>query len=217
MKFFVDSADQQAVVGLLEAGLVSGVTSNPMILDRAGLDQTAIPRLLEAYLEAGAEEVLFQSWGREKRNLIETGRYINALDARTTVKVPATREGFEAAKVLVGEGVPVLLTAVHTVTQALVAASMGVKYITPFIGRLNESGFDGLRIAEQIAALTAGTGLKVLIGSVRSARDVHQIALTGHDFFTAGPAVIEDLIASRETDEIAEIFEALADKTAVPA
>lgn len=210
MKFYVDSSDQDTVVGLLEDGLVTGVTSNPMILSRSGLGDQDIPRLHDAYVAAGAREILFQAWGTSTENLVKTGRFINELSKTTTVKVGSTREGFKAARILVDEGVPVLLTAIHTLPQALLAASIGPKYITPFIGRLNEDSYDGYRIAEQIADLYRGEPTEVLIGSVRNALDIQRIALVGHRHFTAGPEVIEQLVSSRMTTDIADRFEELA-------
>lgn len=210
MKFYVDSSERDTVVGLLTDGIVTGVTTNPMILSKAGLGDQDIPALHEAYVEAGAQEILFQAWGTSTENLLKNGRFINELSQFTTVKVPSTREGFVAARQLVKEGVPVLLTAIHTVPQALLAASTGVKYITPFIGRLNENNYEGYQVAAQIADLYKTETTKVLIGSVRNSLDIQRIALAGHNHFTAVPEVIEQLVTSKMTAEIAEIFEQLA-------
>ena len=144
LHLYLDTADEHAIAELLPTGLFAGVTTNPVILERSGLGSADIPRVLEHALASGAKAVFLQSWGEGREELVARGRRLAALDPQVRVKVPATAEGLPAAAALVADGIEVLVTAVHTVAQALYAEAAGATTIAPYVGRIASSGGDGV-------------------------------------------------------------------------
>ena len=207
-RFYADSADVDAVAELLASGLVHGVTTNPTILERAGRSVGDLADLYGRWEAEGAQEIFFQSWGTTVEELIEHANEILALGSLAVVKVPATRVGFAAASALVHRGARVLLTAVYSDAQALAAAAIGVRYIAPYLGRLNDAGRDGLAEIGRMQALVAGTGTDVLAASLRRPADIVDLALLGVPCFTAAPAVLFAALQDDVSDRSAAEFDA---------
>ncbi|HEV7849625.1 MAG TPA: transaldolase family protein [Mycetocola sp.] len=207
-RFYVDSADVDAVSQLLAAGLVHGVTTNPTILERAGHSVAAMAHLYARWESEGAREIFFQSWGSAADELLAHADDILALGSLAVVKVPATRAGFAAASALTLRGAPVLLTAVYSDAQALAAATIGVPYIAPYLGRLNDAGRDGLAEIGRMQALVAGSGTNVLAASLRRPADIVDLALLGVPYFTAAPSVLLAALQDDVSDRSAAEFEA---------
>ena len=208
-RLYVDSADLDAVAPLLAGSLVHGVTTNPTILDRAGRTVRDIPELYARWIAEGAREIFFQAWG-DAAGLERTAREILALGDRAVVKVPATRDGFAVGARLAREGAPVLLTAVHTPAQAVVAASCGIRYVAAYLGRMRDAGFDAEADIAGMQAACADSGTEVLAASLRSAEDIVALSRAGIPSFTAAPDVLWAAIAHPATDAAAEAFEAAA-------
>jgi transaldolase len=108
---------------------------------------------------------------------------------------------------LVADNVPVLLTAVYSSAQAIAAASIGVAYIAPYLGRLDDAGHNGLEVIAEMHSLVAGTGTHVLAASVRSSNDIVNLAAKGISMFTAAPAVLREVFQDSVSDRSAEDFE----------
>lgn len=207
LRFYADSANVEEVSALLSDRLVSGVTTNPTILERADRSVRDIPELYARWDSEGAREIFFQAWGTSATSMIENAERLALLGPRVVVKVPATRDGFAAAAALVGEGATVLVTAVYARAQALAAATIGVRYIAPYLGRLNDSGRDGVSEIAAMQALVAGSGTDVLAASLRTPGDIVSLAMVGVPCFTAAPAVILAALRSEASDRSAEEFE----------
>lgn len=207
-RLYVDSADIDRVRPLLAARVVHGVTTNPTILERAGRKAGEIPDLYARWVDEGAEEVFFQTWGGDTVSFLRNAEDIRALGDRVAVKVPATRDGFAAASELVRDGANVLVTAVYSVGQALTAASLGVRYIAPYLGRLRDAGFDGDALIAQMQAVCAGSDTNVLAASLRSPGDLTGLRLAGVPYFTAHPDVIEQLMHHDVSESSAAEFDA---------
>jgi transaldolase len=206
-ELYVDSADEEAVGGLLESGLVVGVTTNPTILVRAGKTSRDIPRLHAAWQGAGARSIFFQAWGPDATELLKSAHSLRELGDDVTVKVPATRDGFVVARRLIGEGTPVLVTAVYSAAQALVAGSIGASYIAPYLGRLDDAGRKGLEEIAAMHELVESTQTVVLAASLRTPDAIVQLAERGIRAFTAAPAVIWAALTDPVSDSSAEVFE----------
>lgn len=206
-RIYVDSADERAVRELLAAGIIAGVTTNPTILKRSSQTGADIPRLYSAWHAAGAEEIFFQAWGVDREALLEQGRRLGDLGDDVVVKVPATRDGFLVAGELLAGGTPVLLTAVYSTAQAIAAASIGARYIAPYLGRLEDSGRDGQAEIGRMAAALMGTQTDVLAASVRSPAAIVSLAERGVRYFTAAPDVIWGLMDDPESISAAVVFE----------
>ncbi|GAB3127183.1 transaldolase family protein [Glaciibacter psychrotolerans] len=208
LRFYVDSANVDDVSTLLTDHLVHGVTTNPTILERSNRTVHDIPALYARWESEGAEEIFFQTWGSTTDEMLQNAEGIRALGERAVVKVPATRAGFAAASTLVAAGTRVLVTAVYSQGQALAAATLGVRYIAPYLGRLKDAGRDGIAEITAMQALVAGTGTDVLAASLRTPHDIVELAANGVPFFTAAPSVILAALQTDVSDASAAEFDA---------
>jgi transaldolase len=208
LRLFADSADVDAVGPLLADGLVHGVTTNPTILERAGRSVRDIPELYELWRSQGANEIFFQTWGAATADLLANAEPILGLGPQVVVKVPATRAGFAAAAALARQGATVLLTAVYSRGQALAAATLGIRYIAPYLGRLEDAGWDGVEEIAGMQSILTDTGTDVLAASLRTPDAIIALAARGVPYFTAAPAVILALLQHDVSDGSAADFEA---------
>jgi len=207
-RLYVDSADVEQVSRLLDAGVVHGVTTNPTILERGGRTAAEIPDLYARWETEGAHEIFFQTWGSSRSELLRNAETIRTLGQRVAVKVPATAAGFAAASALVADGASVLVTAVYSAGQALAAASIGARYIAPYLGRLRDAGVDGEALIARMQEVCAGSETNVLAASLRSPDDIVALRLAAVPYFTAAPNVIDELLAHEVSDSSAAEFEA---------
>lgn len=207
-RLYVDSADVERVERLLSAGVVHGVTTNPTILERGGRTASEIPALYERWVGEGAREVFFQTWGGDRDSYLRNADGIRALGDRVAVKVPATAEGFAAASALVRDGATVLVTAVYTVAQALACASIGVRYIAPYLGRMRDAGLDGSALIARMQAVCADSETNVLAASLRSPDDIVGLREAGVPYFTAAPDVLDALLFDSVSDSSSAEFDA---------
>ncbi|SJN39868.1 Transaldolase [Microbacterium esteraromaticum] len=211
-RLYVDSADVDRVGRLLRAGVVHGVTTNPTILERGGRTAGEIPALYERWVDEGAHEVFFQTWGGDTASFLRNAEGIRALGDRVAVKVPATAEGFAAASALVRDGATVLVTAVYSVAQALACASIGAHYIAPYLGRMRDAGMDGDAVIAQMQAMCEGSATNVLAASLRSPADVVSLRLAGVPYFTAAPDVLDEMLFHPVSDSSAVEFDAAMER-----
>ncbi len=207
IRFYADSADVDQVAPLLADGLIAGVTTNPTILERGGRTIADLPSLYARWDEDGAGEIFFQAWGESTAAILDTAHRLAALGPKIVVKVPATRIGFAAAATLVSEGTVVLLTAVYSQAQALAAATIGVRYIAPYLGRMVDAGRDGTSEIIAMPTLVEGTGTDVLAASLRTPDAIVALALGGVRYFTAAPAVLTAVLQHEVSDTSARDFE----------
>lgn len=207
-RLYVDSADIDRVGELLRDGLVSGVTTNPTILERGGRRLHELEDLYARWIDEGASEVFFQAWGADAVALRAAAERILEIGDRIAVKVPATRDGFAIVGPLVEGGATVLVTAVYSAGQALAAAALGARYIAPYLGRLRDAGVDGTALIARMQELCAGSDTDVLAASLRSPDDIVELRLAGVPYFTAAPDVILGLYQDDVSDRSAAEFEA---------
>lgn len=210
MKLYADSANLGAVTPLLEDGLVSGVTTNPSILARDGVDLSQLADLYSKLDAAGAAEIFMQATGGSRKSLQHSADWIADLGPRVIVKVPATSDGFRVAAELVSRKHRVLMTAVYSVPQAVFSASLGVDYIAPYFGRLVDSGEDALTKVTQMNRVLEPTNTEVLVASVRSPNAAATLALNGVRHITADVPVLLDMLVDPVTEASASEFERVA-------
>jgi transaldolase len=212
LRLFLDTASTLQWDAWAGSGLFYGYTTNPSILLRDGVrgcDVKTAAALWSAAQAVGAQELQVQAWGATSAKLIATGMALAGVDDRIVVKVPATRPGLEAAAKLKDAGVRVTLTAVYQPAQAVVGAAIGVDYIAPYLGRITDSGRDGIA---EVAAMQAtlenvDSRTRLLVASVRTAADVVALTNVGVNTFTLSPAAAQALVASADTDDAAAAFE----------
>jgi transaldolase len=215
LRFLLDTADRGAWREWLPLGFFHGVTTNPILLDAAGVPcaPDALEALAATAFELGAGEIHMQTWGRTRERYVENGGALAAIDPRIVVKAPTTVEGVAAAASLREEGVRLTMTAVYSAAQALVASALGADYAAPYLGRMNDAGHDGFgEIAAMGRATRAhGSTMRILVASLRDPGDVVRLAAEGLDTFTFGPKLAAGFFADDLARQAVEAFEDAAE------
>lgn len=210
LRLYLDSADPADWHRWLPLGLFHGVTTNPLLLDRAGQDCTLanLAQLGREAFDLGAREIHLQAWGDDEDALVACGRELARLAPQVAVKVPATEPGLRAARRLIGEDIAVTVTAVYNAGQVLAAAAVGARYAAPYLGRLDDLGRDGTSEVVAMHELLQGTEnpTRLLVASLREWDKVVELAWQGLDTFTFGPAVAAAILDDEDTDEAAAAF-----------
>ena len=205
MKFFVDTADTQAISELNDLGMVDGVTTNPSLILKSGRDILEVTKEICGIVSGpvSAEVVAM-----EAEAMIAEGRKLAEIAENITVKLPLTWDGLKACKVLSGEGKLVNVTLCFSANQALLAAKAGATFISPFIGRLDDINLDGMDLIQDIRTVYDNYGFEteILAASIRSVNHVQEAALLGADVMTAPPEVIRKLATHPLTDKGLEQF-----------
>jgi transaldolase len=212
MKFFVDTADTAEIRDLAETGLLDGVTTNPSLVHKAGRNFLEVVReICEIVPGPVSAEVVATDHGEMMRE----AEVLRRIADNITVKVPLTIDGLKTCRALTAEGTMVNVTLCFTANQALLAAKAGATFISPFVGRHDDTGFDGMQIISEIRTIydNYDFGTQILVASVRHPIHVLQSAMIGADVMTAPPAVIRQLFKHPLTDKGLEGFLADWEKT----
>lgn len=219
---YIDSADIAQIETCLPHPVVHGVTTNPTLLRRAGVARADVAGLLARCIERGARQVQAQVYSAEADGMLEDAlellRHFD--EGQLVVKIPATRQGLQAGAHLIAQGVPVTWTAVYALEQAHFAAQLGAAYAAPYLGRLNDSGVDGLARIAQMQALVAQapapaaprTRTRLLVASVRSRDAYLSLLQLGVGAITIPPQLFAELMDHPATLEAERGF--LADAVA---
>jgi transaldolase len=205
MKFFVDTADVEAIRELHDLGMVDGVTTNPSLILKSGRNIIEVTKEICSFVEGPVSAEVVALTADE---MIAEGRKLAAIAPNIAVKVPLTWDGLKTCKVLSDEGFMVNVTLCFSTNQALLAAKAGATFISPFIGRLDDINLDGLELISDIRQVYDNYGFdtQILAASIRTANHVTQCALIGADVMTAPPAVIKGLANHVLTDKGLEQF-----------
>ncbi len=200
MKFFVDTAEIDAITELNDLGMVDGVTTNPSLILKSGRDILEVTKEICGIVSGpvSAEVVALKS-----DEMIAEGRKLAEIAENIAVKLPLTWDGLKACKVLSEEGKMVNVTLCFSANQALLAAKAGATFISPFIGRLDDINLDGMELIEDIRTIYDNYGFetKILAASIRSVNHVQDCARIGADVITAPPEVIKKLAAHPLTQQ----------------
>ncbi|GHG84279.1 fructose-6-phosphate aldolase [Pseudodonghicola xiamenensis] len=200
MKFFVDTAEIDAIAELNELGMVDGVTTNPSLIMKSGRD---ILEVTKEICDLVSGPVSAEVVATEADAMIAEGRKLAEIAENIAVKVPLTWDGLKACKVLSGEGRMVNVTLCFSANQALLAAKAGASFISPFIGRLDDVNLDGLQLIEDIRSIYDNYGFEteILAASIRTVNHITECAKIGADVITAPPAVIKAMASHPLTDK----------------
>ena len=201
MKFFIDSADVQEIEKLVKTGMVDGVTTNPSLIAKSGkkfIDVAqAIAQIVEGPISLEVVAVDADSMLREADKLA-------AIAPNICIKLPLTPDGLSVCKRLSNQGVAVNVTLCFSAVQALLAAKAGARFISPFVGRLDDIGQSGMALIEEIATLYRNYPdflTEILVASVRHPEHVLQAALIGADVVTLPPDILWKLYNHPLTDK----------------
>ena len=205
MKFFVDTADVDAIRELADLGMVDGVTTNPSLILKSGRD---ILEVTKEICEITPGPVSAEVVALEADAMIEEGRHLAKIADNIAVKVPLTWAGLKACKTLTDEGRMVNVTLCFSANQALLAAKAGATFVSPFIGRLDDLNLDGMELIRDIRTIydNYGFGTQILAASIRTANHMSESALAGADVATAPPGVIKQMASHPLTDKGLEAF-----------
>lgn len=205
MKFFVDTADVAAIRELNETGLVDGVTTNPSLIAKSGRDFIEVTKEICSFIEG---PVSAEVTATEAPKMIAEGLHLAEIAPNIAVKVPLTFEGLKACAALSGQDIMVNVTLCFSANQALLAAKAGATFISPFIGRLDDIGEDGMALIEDIRTIYDNYGFQteILAASIRSADHVKNAALAGADVATVPPKILHELVQHSLTDKGLEAF-----------
>jgi transaldolase len=207
MKFFVDTADTKDIAELYETGLLDGVTTNPSLIAKSGRN----------FLEVVAEicklvpgPVSAEVVALDHATMMKEAEVLRKIADNVAVKVPLTIDGLKTCKALSDDGTKVNVTLCFSANQALLAAKAGAAFISPFVGRHDDNGFDGMELIADIRLIydNYDFATEILVASVRHPIHVLQSARIGADVMTAPPAVIKALVKHVLTDKGLEGFAA---------
>lgn len=206
MKFFVDSADCDEIRELYDTGLIDGVTTNPSLIAKSGRDfievVTEICTIVDGPVSAEVTAL-------DAETMIQEGHKLREIADNVAIKVPLTWDGLKACKALTDDGTMVNVTLCFNANQALLAAKAGATFISPFIGRLDDMGLDGMELIEEIRTIYDnydGLTTEILAASIRSVNHVKQAALIGADVATVPGSVIRQLAKHPLTDKGLDAF-----------
>jgi transaldolase len=201
VKFFIDTADLEAIREIKAMGMCDGVTTNPSLMKQAGRNDT--DALLQEICEVVQGPVSGEVTALDAAGMVAEGRRLAALSDHLVVKVPTTYEGLKAMAELSRDGIDVNATLVFSTSQALLVAKTGAAYVSPFVGRLDDVGEDGMQLISDIVEVYENYDYQteVIVASVRSPMHVVDSALLGAHIATIPPGVIKKLVAHPLTDK----------------
>lgn len=199
MKIFLDTGNITDIQSLMPLGIVDGVTTNPSLMAKEGGDPRAIIKsICELVQGPVSAEVVATDW----EGMVAEGRDLATIDPHVVVKVPFTRDGVRATKILADEGIRVNVTLIFSPTQALIAAKVGAAYVSPFVGRLDDIATEGMGLIRQIVEIFDGYPFttEILVASVRGPMHIVEAARMGADVCTCPASVVEQCFKHPLTD-----------------
>ena len=210
MKLFLDTAIIEEIDSRLSSGVISGVTTNPTLIKKSGKDPDDI--YADLINNIGVKDLSIEVNGQFADQLIENGvKYGKLWVNKATIKLPCTPEGIKACKMLSYMGIRTNMTLVFSVSQAILCALAGASYVSPFVGRLDDNGHDGIGLIREIAKVFCHnrTDTKILAASIRDAATVGKAFQAGAHICTIPPKVFDDMYKHVLTDK--GLFQFLTD------
>jgi len=199
MKIFLDTANLESIRKFNDMGLLDGITTNPSLMSKEGGNpkdgMAEITKIIQG-------DVSLEVLSTEYSGMVDEGRKLREYGNNVVVKVPMTPDGLKACKILNSEGIPVNVTLIFSSNQAVLAAKAGAKYVSPFIGRLDDIGHDGMQLIKEIKTIFSNYNFKtqILVASVRHPLHVIEAAKIGADVVTLPPAVLDKMLDHPLTD-----------------
>jgi transaldolase len=199
MKFFLDTANLAEIKEIAGWGILDGVTTNPSLVSK---ENVRFDELIKEICRIVPGPVSVESVSTKAEDIIKEGQELAKLAPNVVVKIPIGIEGLKATRALSQEGVEVNTTLVFSPSQALLAAKAGSRYVSPFIGRLDDISQEGMQLIEQILSIFDNYGLEteVIVASIRHPLHVVEAALLGADIVTLPYSVMEKLVKHPLTD-----------------
>jgi len=199
MKIFLDTANLESIKKYNDMGLLDGVTTNPSLLSKEGGDPQ---KTMEEICRIVKGDVSLEVISTEYSGMIEEAHRLRKYGDNVVVKCPMTADGLKACKALTAEGIPVNVTLIFSPNQAILAAKAGAKYVSPFIGRLDDVGKDGMLLIREIKQIFPNYDFKtqILVASIRHPMHVVEAAKIGADVVTLPAEILGKMLKHQLTD-----------------
>jgi len=201
MKFFIDTADVNEIRDLAETGMIDGVTTNPSLIAKSGREFADVIEEICSFIDG---PVSAEVAATDAPTMIKEGHKLAKIAKNVVIKVPLTIDGLKTCKVLSDEGTMVNVTLCFSAAQAILAAKVGASFISPFVGRLDDIGLDGMELISDICNIYANYPTfttQVLVASIRSPKHVVDAASLGADIVTIPPSALRQLYNHPLTDK----------------
>jgi transaldolase len=199
MHIFLDTANIDEIREATQMGIIEGVTTNPSILSR---ENTEWKNLIKEILDIVKGAVFVEIFSRDAQGMVAEAEEIVSWSNRIVIKIPMIPEGIKAMRVLSDKKITTAATLIFSSSQAIIASSVGVKYVAPFIGRSFEINQDGVQIVKDIADVfkLQNLGTKIIAASVRTAQDAIRVLLAGANCITVSYSVMRQMSSHPMTD-----------------
>ena len=205
MRFFIDTANIEEIKEANELGVICGVTTNPSLIAKEGRDFIEVVKEISTIVDGPiSAEVI----SLDHKGMVEEADKLSKIHKNIVIKLPMTLEGLKATKILSQKGIKTNVTLIFSATQALLAARAGATYVSPFVGRLDDIGQDGLSLIEEIVDIFNVNSIEtqIIVASVRNSIHVSQAARLGADIATVPYKVITQMSKHPLTDKGIENF-----------
>ena len=205
MRFFIDTANIEEIKEANELGVICGVTTNPSLIAKEGRDFIEVVKEISTIVDGPiSAEVI----SLDHKGMVEEADKLAKIHKNIVIKLPMTLEGLKATKILSAKGIKTNVTLIFSATQALLAARAGATYVSPFVGRLDDIGQDGLSLIEEIVDIFSVNDIEtqIIVASVRNPIHVSQAARLGADIATVPYKVITQMAKHPLTDKGIENF-----------
>lgn len=205
MKFFIDSADVEAIRKAADVGIIDGVTTNPSLIAKSGRKFEDVVKEIVSIVDG---PISAEVTAMDYDGMMQQAQPLRAIHENVVIKVPMTEDGVKACKALSDDGARVNVTLVFHPNQALLAAKAGAAFVSPFAGRLDDIGYDGMEVVEQIVEMfwNYDFATEVLAASIRNPLHVQRAAQAGADVATMPPEVFHQLFGHTLTTAGIEKF-----------
>jgi len=199
LKFFIDTANVEAIRKAHERGMVDGVTTNPSLVAKEGRDFRTVIDEIASFVKG---PISLEVVSEDAEGMLKEARELNSWIDNAAIKIPMTWEGLKAVKVCADEGIQTNVTLVFSPNQAILAAKAGATFVSPFIGRLDDIGQVGMEVIEGTAQIYAYYGFEteIIVASIRHPIHVYEAALIGADIATIPPDVLDKMVNHPLTD-----------------
>jgi transaldolase len=201
VKIFIDTANLNEIRRAKELGLVDGVTTNPTLLAREGEEMEALIRKISKEVRG---PVNVEVTGITSEEIVKEAEWMATWGDEIVIKIPITREGLKAVKILSSEGIRTNVTLLFSPSQAILAAKAGATYVCPFLGRLDDISFNGIELIRQIKGIYGNYDdilTKIIVASVRHPIHVIEVGLIGAEIVTIPPAILDQMVKHPLTDK----------------
>ena len=207
MKLFLDTADTELIEKHFQTDLIDGITTNPTLIMKSGRDPEEVYQQL---IDMGIDDISMEVVGDFDAMYMEGLRLSRKFGKNATIKVPCTPDGLKVCKKLSRDLVNVNVTLIFSVAQAILAAKSGAKYVSPFVGRVDDNSFDGIKLIDQISDVYTIQNIRkteILAASVRDVKTVSDSFESGAHVVTMPPAVFEKMYNHVLTDKGLYLFD----------